>query len=336
MRRSKLRNAVERSALVWVLAIAKTLLLNKVNGKSLREQLVCLAQLVAEPCSDSAIVSVGSLEHAKSKLGTRCECGCAIVCTLFGKNASVACRIGNNGNTCKILCSRTQHRRATDVDVFNTGTEIGSGLYRFLECIKVYHHHVDHLDAVLSSLSHMLGVVALSKKTAMNRRVKRLHATIHHLWELGYLIDGGNGNARLRNNASRATRRDDLRTELFGQSTSEFHYTRLVRYRHKNTLYLRICHLVPPFRIVWLLIFVTFSIAAPAKRKPSKVKMPAQRAVLLVSLKCAPYAFQGKRLPALRQEAGSREDTAHVRPNEYALQEPRWIHLHEPQQAAER
>ena len=51
----------------------------------------------------------------------------------------------------------------------------------------------------------MLGVVALSKKTTMNCRVKRLHATIHHLWELGYLIDGGNGNARLRNNASRAT-----------------------------------------------------------------------------------------------------------------------------------
>ena len=182
----------------------------------------------------------------------------------------------------------------------------------------------------------MLGVIALSKKTTMNCRVKRLHTTIHHLRELGYLIDGGNGNARLRNDASRATRRDDLRTELFGQSTSEFHHTRLVRYRHKNTLYLRICHLVPPFRIAWLLIFVTFSIAAPAKRKPSKVKMPAQRAVLLVSLKYVPCAFRGKHLPVLRQEAELHEDTAHAQPNEYAPQEPRWVHLHEPQQAAER
>lgn len=131
----------------------------------------------------------------------------------------------------------------------------------------------------------MLGVVTLSKKTAMNCRVKRLHATIHHLRELCYLIDGGNGNARLRNDASRAACRDDLRTELFGQSTSEFHHARLVRYRHKNTLYLRICHLVPPFRSAWFTDIRYVQHSSASQTQTFESENARQRAVQLVSLK---------------------------------------------------
>lgn len=138
---------------------------------------------------------------------------------------------------------------------------------------------------MLGSLSHMLGVVALCKKTTMNRRMKRLHATIHHFGELSYLIDGGNGNTCFCNDASRATRRDDLSTELFGQSTSEFHHARLVRYRHKNTLYLRICHLVPPFRIAWFTDIRYVQHSSASQTQTFESENARQRAVQLVSLK---------------------------------------------------
>ena len=113
---------------------------------------------------------------------------------------------------------------------------------------------------MLGSLGHMLGVVALGKQAAMYRRMQGLNATVHHLGELGYLVDRGYGNTCLCDNASRATRRDDLRPEFLGQCARELDHARLVRYRHKNTLYLWICHLVPPFQFAWFL-YLFFAIS---------------------------------------------------------------------------
>ena len=259
----KLGHAVERGALMRVLAVAKALLLHQVDGKLLGEQLFGLAELAAQPLGNGAVVGVGGLEHTQRKLSARCKRGCAVVGAHLGQDGAVACRVGYHGNAGEVLGGGAQHGRAADVDVLDAGTEVGAGFNRLLEGIEVHHHHVDHLDAVLFGLGHMLRVVALGKKAAVHRRVQRLHAAVHHLGELGNLVDGGNGNAGLCDNASRAARRDYLRTEFLGQRAGELDYAGLVRHRHKNTLYLGVCHLVPPFLFAWFVC--SSNIAAPER-----------------------------------------------------------------------
>ena len=122
------------------------------------------------------------------------------------ENHRVIGRIAHHGHRVVVLGGRAQHGRATDIDMLDGVGKghIGRG-NGLLKLVQVNRHEVNHLDIVLAGLSHVLLGVTTAQQGAVHLGVQRLHATIHHLWELGYLIDGGNGNARLRNNASRAT-----------------------------------------------------------------------------------------------------------------------------------
>ena len=50
---------------------------------------------------------------------------------------------------------------------------VGNGL---LELIEIHDHHVDHTDAMLGSLGHMLLGIATGQQTAVDLGVQRLDA----------------------------------------------------------------------------------------------------------------------------------------------------------------
>src|SRR5579872_357745 len=54
---------------------------------------------------------------------------------------------------------------------------------RFLECVKVHHHHVDRGDAMFSNGSNMLGIFAAVENSAVDFGMKRLNAAIEHFGE---------------------------------------------------------------------------------------------------------------------------------------------------------
>ena len=141
-----------------------------------------------------------------------------------------------------VLRGGTQHRRAADVDVLDARGEVGAARDRLLEGVEVHDHHVDHLDAVLGRLRHMRFVIALGEQAAVHERMKRLHAAVHHLGELGHIVDRRDGNARLGDDLGRAAGRDDLRAELLGKRPGELDDAGFVGNRYEHALHFRIAH----------------------------------------------------------------------------------------------
>ena len=83
-----------------------------------------------------------------------------------------------------------------------------------LELVKVHAHEVDHLDAVLGGLGHVLGIVATREQAAVHLGMQGLHAAVHHLGKARVLLDGGHRHAGLNQHARRTTCGDDLDAEV--------------------------------------------------------------------------------------------------------------------------
>ena len=230
-----------------IFAIAKVLLLYQVKVALRGMKLGFLAQLATQPTSNGAVVGIGGLEHLESKLYAGIARGSTIVGTHFFKNGVIALRLGYHGNALEILRSRAQHGRAADVNVLDAGAELSARLDRLFEGIQVHNDHIDHADAVFFRLAHMLGIVALGKKTAMHLGMQRFHTAVHHLRKSGQIVARTYGNASLFDNLGRSARGNDFHTELLVQRTSEINNARLVGHRHERTLDFRICHLDTTF-----------------------------------------------------------------------------------------
>ena len=127
-----------------------------------------------------------------------------------------------------VLRGAAQHRRSADVDVLDARAEVGPAGNGLLERVQVHDVHVDHLDAVLGRLRHVRLVVALGEQAAVDERMERLHATVHHLGEFRDVVDGRDGNASLGDDAGRSARGDDLRSKFLGEGARELDDARLV------------------------------------------------------------------------------------------------------------
>ncbi len=96
----------------------------------------------------------------------------------------------------KILGCGANHGWSADVDVldqfFKGDAGFGGG---FFEGVKIYDHHVDGGDAVLSNGAAMGGVVAAMQNAAVDFGMQRLDAAVEHFGESGELGDVFDGDA---------------------------------------------------------------------------------------------------------------------------------------------
>ena len=245
VRLGELVEAVERRLLMRVLTVAQALLLDQVQVDRVGHlvgQAAARVELLSQPAGDRAVVGVGGPEHLERQLAAGLERGGAAVGAHLLEDGIVAGGVGDHGDRRVVLGGGAQHGRAADVDVLDAGVEVGAAGDRLLEGVEVHDHHVDHLDAVLVGLGHVLRVVALGQKAAVHHGVQGLDAAVHHLGELRHLVDRGDRHAAFRDGAGGAARRDDLGAELIVQRTREFDDARLVGDGHENALHFGIFH----------------------------------------------------------------------------------------------
>ena len=267
--------AIERSALMRVFAIAQVLLLLEVKVDDLGGLLAEIGlaiELLVHPSGNRTIVGVRGFEHLQRELRTRLARGGTVVSTHFLKNGIVGGGLSDHGDALEILRGAAQHRRASDVDVLDAGAEIGARGNRLFEGIQVHDHHVDHLDAVLFGFGHVLGIVALREQAAVHHGVQRLHAAVHHFREIRHCIDGRHIDARLGNHLRGAAGRNNLSSEFLVQSARELNHARFVGHRNQNAFNLGVSHVSSSVFLPLTFVYLISRIARKSRHRRKRAK----------------------------------------------------------------
>ncbi len=133
----------------------------------------------------------------------------------LGDHFIVVLGTADDGHEAVIFRRSPHHSRPADVYVlhgFGHADPLAGD--RRLEGIQVDHHHVYHLDAQLTGLLHVIGLVTQSQQPPMYLRMQRDHPMVHDLRKSGIVLDGTHRHASLFELAPSATRREDFDTEL--------------------------------------------------------------------------------------------------------------------------
>ena len=89
-----------------------------------------------------------------------------------------------------ILCRTAQHGRPANINILNGVLQSDIRFsHGFLKRIKIYHHQIDRLNAVLSAGGFVLRIAAQVQQSAVHFRMQRLHTAIHHLRKAGVIAD---------------------------------------------------------------------------------------------------------------------------------------------------
>ena len=111
----------------------------------------------------------------------------------------------------KFFAAARTERRPADVDLLDQRLErrrrIRGGLR---ERIQVDDDDIDEADAVARERREIVGTIAPREDAAVQRRVQRLHAAVHHLGKAGDVGDAGHREAGIGERARRAAGRDQL------------------------------------------------------------------------------------------------------------------------------
>ena len=215
---------VERRFLVRVLAVAHFLGLDELAVEGAREQAAvfgaqCLGGLVhgTQVVGDHAVVGSGVFKRLEHQVETLCV-GQATGLEVF-QNAGVIAGIDHDGYVFVVFCSRTDHGRAADVDVFDGGRQVAAWLGDGgFERVEVNGYQVDRLDAVLA---HDVVVDAATAQNAtVDFRVQGLDPTVHHFCKAGVISHFNGGYAVVLQQLERTASGQDLDAEGF-QFTGE-------------------------------------------------------------------------------------------------------------------
>ena len=136
-----------------------------------------------EVVRDHRVVPSGMSKHLlgefEARLGTHGAFGAD-----FFSNALVVGRIDDDGDRLVVLCSRTNHRRAADIDILNRVFKRAVGLGdRLLERVEIHDDDIDRIDFVISKRLHMFGIGTTGKNPGVDLRIERLDATVEHFGE---------------------------------------------------------------------------------------------------------------------------------------------------------
>ncbi len=237
--------AEDRCRLVRVLAIAQILHLGELHAEHARDieriirvdGLVLQLKIGVEPHGDGGVVRSRTRVNLRCKATARVLGGRATMDVHLLEDGIIICRIAYHGHGIVVLRGRAKHAGTADIDVldgiFEGHVGLGDGL---LELVQVHADKVDHLDAVLFRLGHMLLGIATREQAAVNLGVQRLDAPVHHLGEPGELLDWRNGDARLLENLCRASRRDNLDAEVLDERMRKLDDARFIGHRDERTL----------------------------------------------------------------------------------------------------
>ena len=211
------RRAIERRRLVRVLAVAQFLDQPAAEGAIVRRD---VGKRVGEPIRNrrvigrSARIGLGGEPEAERK---RCR---ASVLRKLGQHRGVIAGLDDDGDVVVVLCRGADHRRAADVDVFDTVGEIGAARRRGFERIEIDHQKIDRPDVVRPHCFGVRGVVAHRQQAAMDRRMQRLDPAVHHLRESSEIADVEHGEPGVAQNLARAAGGNQL-DAVAGQRASE-------------------------------------------------------------------------------------------------------------------
>ena len=176
--------AIELSRLVRILAIAQRLLLVELEEELLRQ--ACLLTHIG---CDAHIVLCGVGVGLSRELQTSLNLGIALSLDLL-ENLCIVRRVAHYGHILVVLCCRTQHRRATDIDVLDSLSHLyallGNGL---TEWVEVDADHIDELDTILAQRLEVALQIATSQQTTVHLWVQGLYTTITDFWETCYIAD---------------------------------------------------------------------------------------------------------------------------------------------------
>ena len=201
-----LGRAVEGGPLVRVFAVAHRLRQNPAEGPIGRR---LFADLGRKPIRDRGVVGrragIGLLRQSAPQ-GQRQR---AAVGVKIGENRAVIGAVDHHRDIAMVLGGGADHGRAADVDVLDAVLVNLSCRDGGLERVEVDDQKIDRRDAVGQHGRLMLRVRPHPQKAAVNGRMQRLDAPVHHLREAGEVGDLLHGQARVGERLMRAAGRDE-------------------------------------------------------------------------------------------------------------------------------
>ena len=139
-----------------------------------------------------------------------------------GDHGGVILRVGYDGDAFMVFRGRADHGRAADIDIFDACFVIrtcGDGCF---ERVKVHHQQVDRTDIVFFHCRHVPGIAATRKNTAVNFRVQRFYATVHHFGKAGMVGNVDHIDPGIAHRPGGAAGGQDL-NPLAGKKFRQFH-----------------------------------------------------------------------------------------------------------------
>jgi hypothetical protein len=222
---------VKRRLLVRVLAVAQLRQLAAVDREHLREALPLVRK--GKPLADHGIVGGCGSECLCRHALAEGERGGPVVPGQFLDQHRVIGQVGDDGDEGVVLAGGADHRRAADVDVLDDLIPPGPAGHRLLERVEVGDEQVDRADLMRFHRGGMLRVVAHGEQAAMDQRVQRLHAAVHHLGEAGDVGHVAHLQAGIAQGAGGAAGGDQLHPAL-GETGGEFDHAALVGHRQQR------------------------------------------------------------------------------------------------------
>lgn len=164
-----------------VLAIAQFLAALEHHRQRLGEPLALVSE--GEPAGDGRIILRGQ------GIGLGGEALAVFQRGFASRDHGIVGGIGDDRDEGVVLGGGAHHRGAADIDILDNlvaACALGDGLG---EGVEVDHDQVDHADRMFAGRSHVAGIIAHREQAAMDDRVQRLDAAIHHLGKAGEVGD---------------------------------------------------------------------------------------------------------------------------------------------------
>ena len=224
--------AIKRRRLMRIFAIAHLLHFLKLRVEDLRKgalgghrlQVRQRGKVIADRTIISRCMAEDFFRQGKARGAQRC----ALTCCHLAQDDCVVRRVHQHGHVFPIFGGRAQHRRATDVDVFNRVVKRAIGLgNRLGEGIQINHHQINRRDLMRLHQRHMLRQPAPPQQAAMNFGVQGFHAPIEHFRKAGVLRYIRNRQALLTQKLGSAAGREQLHAVRV-QGCGKFSQARLV------------------------------------------------------------------------------------------------------------
>ena len=225
-----------------VLAIAQGLAQQSAQGAAARRfGFAILGQFVREPVGHRRVISRGAGISPLRQGAAKLQGGGAIMRRHFVQHGFIVFDIHHHGHPIMVLGGGTGHGWATDIDILDSGFEIGATRHRGLERIKIADQKIDAFDAMGAHRLGMILLVAQRQKAAMHIGMQRLHPPVHHLGEIRDLGDIGHLEPRIAQRLGGAAGGDEADAVL-GQALGEVDQSGLVGNRKQGAGNLAVGH----------------------------------------------------------------------------------------------